>query len=124
MKFLETNKDLNTAAKDLRKNMTKEEKHLWHDFLKTYPIQFNRQKIIGNYIVDFYCKRAKLVIEIDGRQHSMKENRASDAKRDEELGKMGIMVLRYTNKNINSNFTSVCADILKKIGIEASRMKK
>ena len=69
MKFLETNKELNTAAKELRRNMTKEEKRLWYDFLKSYPIQFNRQKVIGNYIVDFYCKSANIVIEIDGAQH-------------------------------------------------------
>ena len=111
MKFLETNKDLNTAAKDLRKNMTKEEKHLWHDFLKTYPIQFNRQKIIGNYIVDFYCKRAKLVIEIDGVQHYEKDSMEYDAKRTEYLNSVGIEVIRFINKEINYNFENSCKHI-------------
>ena len=117
-------KKLVGTARHLRRNMTDEEKHLWYDFLRKLPVNVYRQKNIGNYIVDFYVASCKCVIEIDGRQHSMKENRASDAKRDEELGKMGVTVLRYTNQSINSNFTWVCSDILKKIGIEASRMKK
>ena len=60
------NKALVQNAKALRKNMTKEEKHLWYDFLRTYPIRFLRQKILGKYIADFYCAEAKLVIELDG----------------------------------------------------------
>ena len=65
----ESNSNLCDESRDLRRNMTPEEKHLWYDFLKTYPVQFNRQRVIGNYIVDFYCRKANLVIEIDGKQH-------------------------------------------------------
>ena len=67
------NKDIVPTAKMLRKNMTKEEKHLWYDFLKDLPITVNRQKVIGNYIVDFYCYKAKLVVELDGSQLYEKE---------------------------------------------------
>ena len=63
------NPELTTNARALRKNMTKEEKHLWYDFLKTYPVRFLRQKVIDNYIVDFYCHSARLIIELDGSQH-------------------------------------------------------
>jgi very-short-patch-repair endonuclease len=63
------NSNLISDEQNLRKNMTREERHLWHDFLKTYAAQFNRQKVIGNYIFDFYCDKAKLLIEIDGLQH-------------------------------------------------------
>lgn len=63
------NKELVSIAKTLRKNMTNEENHLWYDFLKVYPIRFYRQKVLGKYIADFYCSKAKLVIELDGAQH-------------------------------------------------------
>ena len=63
------NKNIVSLARELRKNMTKEEKHLWYDFLRTYPIKFMRQKIIGRYIADFYCAKANLVIELDGSRH-------------------------------------------------------
>ncbi len=108
MKFLETNKNLNFSAKELRKNMTPEEKHLWYDFLKTYPVQFNRQKVIGNYIVDFYCKNAKLVIEIDGAQHYEKDNAEYDKERTVYLNSIGIEVIRFLNKDIKYNFENSC----------------
>ena len=63
------NKSLVKIGRILRKNMTKEERHLWYDFLREYSVRFIRQKIIGNYIVDFYCAKANLVIELDGSQH-------------------------------------------------------
>ena len=63
------NKNLTANARLLRKNMTKEEKHLWYDFLKDYPVRFLRQKVIDSYIVDFYCHSARLIIELDGSQH-------------------------------------------------------
>ena len=56
-------------AKELRKNATRQENHLWYDFLRSYPVRFQRQKTIGSFIVDFYCHAAKLVIELDGSQH-------------------------------------------------------
>ena len=88
--------------------MTPEEKHLWYDFLKTYPIQFNRQRVIGNYIVDFYCRRANLVIEIDGSQHYTNQGKAHDEARTEILERYGIYVLRFSNKDVNDNFEGVC----------------
>ncbi|MBQ7123186.1 MAG: endonuclease domain-containing protein [Oscillospiraceae bacterium] len=111
MKYLETNKNLNESARILRKNMTPEEKHLWYDFLKSYPVQFNRQKVIGNYIVDFYCKTAKVVIEIDGSQHFEKETVEYDGKRTEYLNGQGIEVVRFLNKDIRNNFENTCAYI-------------
>ncbi len=95
-------------AKNLRKNMTKEEKHLWYDFLKTYSPRFNRQKIIGKYIVDFYCAKAKLVIELDGSQHFEEEAILYDNERSDFLKQYGLIVLRIPNNEINSNFYGVC----------------
>ena len=107
-KHLETDKNLNLAAKELRKNMTPEEKHLWYDFLKNYPVQFNRQKVIGNYITDFYCKKANLVIEIDGAQHFEHDNSEYDKARTDYLNSVGIEVIRFLNKDINYNFNNTC----------------
>ena len=108
-------KELVANAQNLRKNMTDEEKHLWYDFLKDLPVTVNRQKNIGNYIVDFLISSSNLVIELDGSQHWNEENKENDKKRDEYLKKMELTVLRYSNKEINENFDGVCADILKHI---------
>ena len=75
------NTGLKENAQNLRKNMTPEEKHLWYDFLKHLPITVNRQKVIENYIVDFYIHEARIVIEVDGRQHKAEEARKRDEKR-------------------------------------------
>ncbi len=107
-----TNSSLTKNAQDLRKNMTKEERHLWYDFLKTLPVTFHRQKVIGNFIVDFYCASAKIAIEIDGSQHYTDEGIKKDKERDRILNSLDIKVLRYTNTEINKNFSGVCADIL------------
>ena len=115
---LNYNKNLVSNARALRKNMTDEEKHLWYDFLKKLPITVNRQKNIGNYIVDFYISSANIVIEIDGIQHEMEENKLSDKKRDKYLEDLGIKVLRYSNVAINESFSVVCDDILLHLGIE------
>ena len=104
--------------------MTPEEKHLWYDFLKKLPITVNRQKSIGNYIADFYISSANLVIEIDGAQHEMEENKDADRKRDEYLNNLGIKVLRYSNVSINKNFNLVCDDIIMELGINASEIKR
>ena len=109
------NSKLTGNAKALRKNMTKEERHLWYDFLKTLPINVNRQKVIGNYIVDFYIATAKLVIELDGSQHYEDNGIDNDAKRDAFLNNLGIKVLRYSNLDINQRFENVCEDILNEI---------
>ena len=117
------NKSLVQNAKLLRRNMTKEEKHLWYDFLKKLPITVNRQKNIGNYVVDFFIATKRIVIEIDGRQHSMTENAESDQKRDSELSALGITVLRYTNDSINKKFNAVCDDILLKLELTVDDLK-
>ena len=90
-------KELVKNAKALRKNMTREEKHLWYDFLKRLPYNVRRQHNIENYIVDFYIAEKKVVIEIDGIQHMARAHAASDRQRDEVLSLWGIKVLRYTN---------------------------
>ena len=109
------NKENVPFAKELRKSMTKEEKHLWYDYLKlyrqTYGIFFTRQKVVGNYIVDFYCPKAKLAIELDGSQHYEEEALFYDAKRTEYFKQHGIVVLRCSNREIHTRFQEVCNDI-------------
>ena len=105
------NKILTPYAKKLRKNMTKQEKHLWYDFLRTYRLRFLRQKVIENYVVDFYCSKAKLVIEIDGGQHYTEEIMEYDKKRTEILEGYGLKVIRFTNSDIDNNFEGVCNNI-------------
>ena len=114
-KMIPYNKKLVQNAKELRKNMTPEEKHLWYDFLKKLPINVRRQHNIESYIVDFYIAEKKVVIEIDGLQHTSLEHKALDEKRDQDLSKWGIKVLRYSNKDINQSFNSVASDILKNL---------
>lgn len=109
------NPKLKPYAQKLRQEMTKEERHLWYDFLKDLPVTINRQKVIGNYIVDFYCASAKLVIEIDGSQHYEDKGIKSDNKRDNYLNELGLRVLRYTNDDINNNFGGVCENILRQL---------
>ena len=111
------NPKLKKYAQSLRKNMTKEERHLWYDFLKGLPVNVNKQKVIGDYIVDFYCANAKLVIEIDGSQHFEEEGVESDGKRDAYLNSLGIRVLRYSNLDVNRRFDSVCEDIYNHLGL-------
>lgn len=102
------NKLLVPFARKLRKDMTKEERHLWYDFLGSYPVRFSRQKVLGKYIVDFYSAEAKLVIELDGSQHFEKENMARDAERTAFLEGYGLRVLRIPNNEVNRNFNGVC----------------
>ena len=109
------NPKLTGNAQRLRKNMTKEEKHLWYDFLKTLPVTVNRQKVIGNYIVDFYCASAKVIIELDGSQHYEDKGIKCDSQRDAFLNELGIKVLRYSNLDVTKNFDGVCTDILRHI---------
>ena len=118
------NKTLVKNAKDLRKNMTPEEKKLWYQFLKRLPFTVNRQKNIGNYIVDFYISSKSTVIEIDGSQHGMPEAYQADKIRDYELSRLGITVLRYTNTDINRNFNLVCDDLLNRFSLKASDLKE
>ncbi len=109
------NPELKKHSQYLRKNMTKEEKHLWYDFLKELPVTVNRQKVIGNYIVDFYCAKSKIIIELDGSQHYEDLGILKDKVRDEYFNSLDIKVLRYSNSDVNKNFRGVCEDILKHI---------
>ena len=95
-------------SQKLRKNMTKEERHLWYDFLKSYPEQFKRQFPFGPYIVDFYCHQAKLVIELDGSQHCEPEEIAYDNARTAYLEEQGLYVLRISNRDVFVQFCPVC----------------
>ena len=95
-------------AKELRKNMTKEERHLWYDFLRNYPEKFTRQKVLGKYIADFYCAKANIVIELDGSQHYEDERLINDEKRTEYLKQYGIKVVRISNLDVLKNFEGVC----------------
>ena len=104
-------KALISNSKFLRKNMTRQEKHLWYDFLSKYPVRFQRQKVIDNFIVDFYCHKAKLVIELDGSQHYSDMGIVYDEKRTEILNKHDLTVLRFSNLDIDKHFEAVCTAI-------------
>jgi very-short-patch-repair endonuclease len=105
------NKNLIKIAQNLRRKMTKEERHLWYDFLMRYPVQFNRQKVIGNYIVDFYCHKAKVVIELDGSQHYEEDGLNNDKLRAKFFNKLGLEILRIPNNEIWDNFLGTCEAI-------------
>ena len=107
------NKNLTEYAKELRKNMTPEEKHLWYDFLKLLPLTVKRQYVVGNYILDFFIPSANIAIELDGSQHFETEAKEADRLRDLELAKVGIKVVRYRNTEITQNFAGVVDDIMK-----------
>lgn len=106
--MIEYNKNNIPLAKTLRKNMTPWERKLWYDFLRSYPIRFQRQKAIGNYIADFYCAKAKLVIELDGGGHYTKNQTIKDEIRTKELENLNLKVLRICNLDIDRNFYGVC----------------
>ena len=110
-KSLPKNKNLQTRSKNLRKQQTPWERHLWYDFLRNYPIQFNRQKIIGNYIVDFYCRLANLIIELDGGGHFTPQQQKYDQIRSQYLQSLNLKVLRFSNLDIYNNFYGVCTAI-------------
>ena len=102
------NPALTERAKTLRKNMTKEERHLWYNFLRGYLPRFLRQKVIDGYIVDFYCHEARLVVELDGSQHYEEKGLLSDQIRTDKIEKRGLTVLRIPNNAVNQNFSGVC----------------
>ena len=102
------NPAMTSNARKLRKEMTKEERHLWYDFLKDYPIRFLRQKVIDNYIVDFYCSKARLIIELDGSQHYEKKGLNYDQIRTENLQERNLLVIRIPNNEVMRNFSGVC----------------
>ena len=98
-------------AKELRRNATKYENHLWYDFLRNYPVRFQRQKSIDKFIVDFYCFKAKLVIELDGSHHYEDNGIKNDEERTKILEQKGLKVLRYTNLQISREFEGICIQI-------------
>lgn len=102
------NKNIVLLARTLRKNMTKEERKLWYDFLRNYLVKFTRQKVLGQYIADFYCARANVVVELDGSGHFSEDGVLNDRKRTEYLGQYGIKVIRVSNLEVLKNFEGVC----------------
>ena len=118
------NKWLVPFAKALRKNMTKEEKHLWYDFLRTYPVKFTRQMVLGEYIADFYSATAGIVIELDGSQHYTPEAKEYDSMRTEFIEQYGIQVVRINNMEIFRNFGGVCRYIDKIVKCAVANKEK
>ncbi len=108
-------------ARNLRKNATRQENHLWYDFLLKYDVKFRRQKAIDNFIADFYCHKAKLIIEIDGSQHFTEQGRANDCFRTEMLERYDLKIIRFTNYQIDTNFRGVCEyiDMVVKMSLDA-----
>ena len=117
---MEENLKNRRRAQELRKNQTKEENHLWYNFLKAYPFQFRRQYPVGCYYADFYCYEAKLVVELDGSQHYEPENMAADQHRTRFFERNGLHILRFANSDIWKNFSGVCQaidlEVRKRIG--------
>lgn len=114
-KFTGYNHKLKEQSRELRKNMTEQEKRLWYCFLKEYPIKIYRQRVIGSYIADFYCSKAKIVIEIDGSQHYTDEGLNYDENRTNTINDFGVEVIRFSNYDVNTNFEGVCMEIDKAI---------
>jgi very-short-patch-repair endonuclease len=114
MKIPKQNELLDNARR-LRKEMTPQERKLWYLFLQKYPIKIYKQRIIGSYIVDFYCASANLVIEVDGSQHYDADGMVYDEQRTEYLRALGLEVVRYSNADINARFDRVCEDIHQRI---------
>ena len=107
-KPLKKNNKLLNIARILRRNMTRQEKHLWYDFLRYYPVKIYKQRIIDDFIADFYCHSARLVIELDGSQHYTNQGKAHDEARTEILERYGIYVLLFSNRDVDKNFEGVC----------------
>lgn len=114
---LDYNSKLIKNAINLRNNLTSQERHLWYDYLSKYPIRFQRQKVIDNYIVDFYCAKAQLVIELDGSQHYRDDEKTKDDLRTKTLEKIGLYVLRISNYDLDRNFKGICTEIDKVVKI-------
>jgi len=103
---------LKTLARDLRKNMTPQERKLWYEFLRDVRPRFYRQRPLKNFIVDFYCPSCKLAIEVDGSQHFAADGVEKDACRTAILKAQGVTVLRVSNLDVRQNFAAVCQEIL------------
>jgi len=102
------NKELTSLAKNLRRNMTPQERDLWYQYLRHHPLKFTRQKVLGKYIADFYCASAKLVVELDGSQHYDEKGMEADRERTQFLMQYGIRVLRIPNNAVSQNLRGVC----------------
>ena len=98
-------------ARLLRREMTPHERKLWYLFLRKYPVKIYKQRIIGRFIVDFYCASARLVIEVDGSQHYDPQGMAYDAGRSEFFSGLGLAVLRCSNRDSDRDFRGVCTQI-------------
>ena len=99
------------TARILRKEMTRQERHLWFDFLRSYPHKIYRQRPIEQFIVDFYCSKARLIIELDGSQHYTQDGMLYDVVRTEVLEKYKLKVIRFSNNDVDYNFLGVCTAI-------------
>ena len=108
---MQKNEKMKSFAQDLRKNATKEEKSLWYQYLRKHPVQFRRQCVLGQYIVDFYCSKARLIVELDGSQHFDAAGMEYDTERTQYLESLGLKVLRFSNTDINRNLRGVCQQI-------------
>lgn len=96
-------------ARELRKNMTKEERRLWYEYLRDSNCRWRRQHPVGNYILDFYCPRLKLAIELDGSEHYSDDKIfTNDSMRSGYLRDLGIYVIRFSNLDIRRNLSGVC----------------
>ena len=106
--FTAYNRELKSRARELRKSMTRQERHLWYDFLRDYPVKFYRQRVIERFIVDFYCSQARLIIELDGSQHFMVDGMIRDSLRSDMLKAHNLQILRFANCDVDNNFEGVC----------------
>jgi very-short-patch-repair endonuclease len=105
------NKIITTAAKKLRNNMTEEEKKLWYQYLRSYPVRFIRQKVIDNCVLDFYCAKCRLGVELDGGQHLSESGRGHDEARTKLLNAYGITIIRFMNNRVRDDFINICREI-------------
>ena len=113
--FTGYNSKMKETARSLRKNMTRQEKHLWYDFLRDYPVKWYRQRSVDRFIVDFFCFKARLVIELDGSQHYTEDGMEYDSIRTDILEKYNLEMLRFTNLEVDENFRGVCETIHGKV---------
>ena len=117
------NKKLKSRSRELRSSMTDAEIKLWSKLRRKqlYRLQFCRQKPIGNYIVDFYCPKARLVIEVDGGQHYKEQGMVRDAARDSYLSGLGLEVIRFSNRDVLYNLDGVMAVIVERLECATER---
>ena len=112
MRYVPKNPAMTPRARELRKKMTPQERHVWYDFLSKYPVRFRRQRAIESFIADFYSSDALLVIELDGSQHDTEQGMAYDRERSAIFESYGIQVLRFSNQEIDRDFEAVCHRIM------------